>query len=332
MVTMTIKKVEKMDDRYNAAKEALEAELKWWQRVALEVLWGFSRALSLSPRIFKYYMLQPLIAGLFILSRYRRRVMLDNLRRSFPERSKGELRRIIRRNYSFLAEMVINTLNLAGATPKRFGDVIEWQNGVEHREKMHGRDWIAMATHYGCWEYFLLWSWFAPEATLSGVYHPLRSPIFDCFYHRMRHFAPNVHQVPMQNTIRHYVSTRDKCNGIAMGLISDQSPNMRADSHWFEFLNQPTLFHDGAEKIALKFHLPVYFTYITRRAPGRYSLRFDQIYDGVEAVEPNQITERYVRALERMVSERPELWVWTHRRWRHTPEKQAKKYGKINRE
>ena len=81
----------------------------WWQRVALEVLWGFSRALSLSPRIFKYYMLQPLIAGLFILSRYRRRVMLDNLRRSFPERSKGELRRIIRRNYSFLAEMVIRS-------------------------------------------------------------------------------------------------------------------------------------------------------------------------------------------------------------------------------
>ena len=113
-----------------------------------------------------------------------------------------------------------------------------------------------------------------------------------------------------------------------MGLVADQSPTLRPDSHWFTFLNQKTIFHDGGEAMALKFNLPIYFEYTRRIAPGRYAIRFDEIYDGKEVVAPHEITGRYVRKLENMIMECPELWMWSHKRWKHTPERQAERFGK----
>ena len=78
----------------------------------------------------------------------------------------------------------------------------------------------------------------------------------------------------------------------------------------------------------MKFHLPVYFCYTKRLRAGDYSIRFDEIYDGVEQVEPSEITRRYVERLEAMIKESPELWLWSHNRWKHTPEKQALRFGK----
>ena len=102
-----------------------------------------------------------------------------------------------------------------------------------------------------------------------------------------------------------------------MGLIADQNPPRRPDSHWFRFLNQDTIFFDGGEKLALRCNLPVYFVRMERLQRGRYQMSFDPIYDGVEEVAEYEITERYVRRLEAMICEHPELWMWSHRRWKH---------------
>ena len=91
---------------------------------------------------------------------------------------------------------------------------------------------------------------------------------------------------------------------------------------------QNTAFHDGGEAMALKFKLPVYFAHSKRIAPGRYEIRFDEIYDGKEEVAPHEITERYVEKLESMIMECPELWMWSHRRWKQTPERQTLRFGK----
>lgn len=177
-----------------------------------------------------------------------------------------------------------------------------------------------MASHYGCWEYFPLWCWVDPDPdrTFMGVYHPLHSPVFERFYHRLRDVAPSMKPIPMRECVRYYMR---HCNeehaNITIGLIADQNPPLRPDSHWFRFLNQDTVFFDGAEKLALRFRLPVYFVHVDRLKRGRYEIWFEELYDGVSPVAPNEITERYVRRLEEMIRTRPELWMWSHRRWKH---------------
>ena len=95
------------------------------------------------------------------------------------------------------------------------------------------------------------------------------------------------------------------------------NPPRRPDSRWFRFLNQDTIFFDGGEKLALRCQLPVYFVKMERLRRGRYEMSFELIYDGKEEVAEYEITQRYVRMLEAEIRRRPELWMWSHRRWKH---------------
>ncbi|MBR4848647.1 MAG: lysophospholipid acyltransferase family protein [Bacteroidaceae bacterium] len=306
----------------------MEKGLKWHQKMGLELLWIFSLIVSHTPRFFKYYILKPIVAFILILSQYRHKVIISNLTNSFPEKSEKEIKKIARRYYFFMGEVVIDTINLVGASEKRKDHVVEWVNAKETNEKQQGKDWIAMGAHYGCWEYLLLLSRQLDNSKLIGVYHPMASIVFEYFYRRLRNVSDKLIQVPMKQTILHFLRNRKNGYGTVMGLVADQSPTLRPDTHWFKFLNQHTAFHDGGEAMALKFNLPVYFAYSKRIAPGRYIIRFDEIYDGKEEVAPYEITERYVRKLESMINECPEIWMWSHRRWKQTPERQALRFGK----
>ena len=306
----------------------MEKGLKWHQKVGLELLWFFSLITSYTPRFFKYYILKPIVAFILRISGYRYKVIKTNLRNSFPHKNEKEINKIARRYYSFLGEVVIDTINLVGASEKRKDYVADWVNSKEMNEKLCGKDWIAVGAHYGCWEYMLLWSRQLQDSKLMGVYHPMESIVFEHFYRRLRNVSDKLLQVPMKQTILYFLRNRKSGYGTVMGLVADQSPTLRPDSHWFKFLNQDTAFHDGAEAMALKFKLPVYFAYSKRIAPGRYQIRFDEIYNGTEEVAPHEITERYVRKLESMILECPELWMWSHKRWKHTPEKQKLRFGK----
>lgn len=300
----------------------------WLQRTNLELLWAFSLLTSYTPRFFRYYILKYFIAGILILSGYRRKVITRNLAKSFPERTSQEIRSLSRRYYSFLAEVIVDTISLVGANEERKQKAVNWVNRQEINDRLDGKDWIAIGAHYGCWEYLPLWSMMQKSNTFMSVYHPLKSIVFEMFYQRLRKVSDNIVQIPMKNTISYYLRHRNKGKGMILGLLSDQSPNLRADTHWFRFLNQNTAFIDGAEQIALKYRIPIYFANTKRLAPGRYEVRLDELYDGKEEVAPNVITGRYIQKLEGMIKENPEIWMWSHNRWKHTQEKQAKIFDK----
>ena len=57
--------------------------------------------------------------------------------------------------------------------------------------------------------------------------------------------------------------------------------------------------------------------HVRKVAPRHYEAEFKLVYDGVEPVAEHQITERYIALLEAMIRESPELWMWSHRRWKH---------------
>ena len=303
--------------------------LRWHQRLALELLWGACCTVGAMPHWFQYGILKPFVYGLLRLIRYRYKVMQTNLLLSFPEKSKREVKKIIKGAYSNLAEMIVNTICLAGAVRRNDLDHVTWIDIDKHIERTKGRDWVFMAAHYSCWEYYLLLGIADPASDIMGVYHPMKNIVFEHFYRRIRNFSSNVHQVPMQDTVRYYIKNRGKDKSIVLGLISDQSPMLRPDTEWFDFFGRKTAFIDGSERLAMRFNIPIYFIHVERIKAGHIAIRFDEIYDGVEEVEPNELTRRYVVALESMIREHPELWLWSHKRWKHTPEKQLQRYGKM---
>ena len=295
-------------------------ELTPMQRIGLESLWLGARVFAAMPYWFKYYVVENLIFVLLrYCLRYRMKVVKTNLRNSFPEKDERELAVIRRRFYRTLAEIFVDTINLAGLTPEKGRSLLTVKGLEEQKERVGGRDWIAMTAHFGCWEYCSFWGLYDPTQIVVAVYHPLRSRIVEAFYQRLRN-GDYATTVAMKESLRFYL--RNRAGGIGgrnlvMGLIADQNPPRRPDSRWFRFLNQDTIFFDGGEKLALRCQLPVYFVKMERWRRGRYEMSFELIYDGKEEVAEYEITQRYVRMLEAEIRRRPELWMWSHRRWKH---------------
>ena len=290
------------------------------QRIGLESLWLGARVFAVMPYWFKYYVVENLLfVLLYYCLRYRMKVVKTNLRNSIPEKDARELAVIRRRFYYTLAEIFVDTINLADLTPEKGRSLLTVKGLEEQKERVGGRDWIAMTAHFGCWEYCSFWGLYDPTQIVVAVYHPLRSKIVEALYQRLRN-GDYATTVSMKESLRFYLRNREKGidgKNLAMGLIADQNPPRRPDSRWFRFLNQDTIFFDGGEKLALRCQLPVYFVKMERLRRGRYEMSFEQIYDGKEEVAEYEITERYVRMLEAEIRRRPELWMWSHRRWKH---------------
>lgn len=290
------------------------------QKAGLETLWFLCRAFAVMPYWFKYYVVENfLFFLLYYCLRYRMRVVTENLRHSFPEKDDRELAVVRRKFYHTLSEIFVDTINMAYMTERKAHKVLRVKNLEKHRSDVRGRDWIALSAHFGCWEYSCYWAAYEPTQLLVAVYHPLRSKVVEHLYRRFRN-SVYATAVTMKESLRFYLRNREKGidgRNLVMGLIADQNPPKRPDSHWFRFLDQDTIFFDGGEKLALRCRLPVYFVRMKRMRKGCYEMSFDQIYDGEEQVAENEITERYVRKLEAMIVETPELWMWSHRRWKH---------------
>ena len=223
-------------------------ELTLMQRIGLESLWFGARVFAVMPYWFKYYVVENLIfALLYYCLRYRMKVVKTNLRNSFPEKDERELAVIRRKFYRTLAEIFVDTINLADLTPEKGRSLLTVKGLEEQKERVGGRDWIAMTAHFGCWEYCSFWGLYDPTQIVVAVYHPLRSKIVEALYQRLRN-GDYATTVSMKESLRFYLRNREKGidgKNLAMGLIADQNPPRRPDSHWFRFLNQDTIFFDG---------------------------------------------------------------------------------------
>lgn len=295
--------------------------LSWGQKIGLNILWWICCGFAWLPRVVRHYVFGSFIY--FILcyaTRYRRKVIMTNLRNSFPEKSEKELNRICKDSYKNLAEQIINTISQAGISDKALMRRTIFVNADEVRKEVNGGHVICITAHYGSWEGASTVSLYMPKQRMVAVYHKLQNKLFDELMKRIRQHT-NVDLVTMQRTMRHFVENRNK-QPMLLGLISDQNPAYRPNLHWHKFLHQWSAFFDGAEVMALKYNIPVYYYSPRRVKAGVYEGRLIRIYDGKEEVAEHEIMERYVRALEKDIIANPPMWMWSHRRWKHIPPKE----------
>ena len=300
-----------------------------YENVMVALLWFLCYIVAILPRCVRYGVLRPFVS--FVLNRvmhYRYDVIIRQLRDSFPEKEDVEIADICSRYYDHLAEMIVDTLSLAAMNNKKREKATEFNLTENFHEMIEGRNVVILTSHYGFWEIALNLYLATPRHHLVVAYRPIKSAIVDKLMRRLRN-NESVDVVPSQQLIRHYIANRNGINGknIVIGLISDQNCPPTKGCCWHDFLRHDSLFFDGGELLAMKFGLPVYYLELERIEAGRYRHNYTQLYDGVEDVAPHEITERYVRCLERTIEAKPEHWMWSHKRWKNRPKEDAKYYN-----
>jgi len=277
---------------------------------------GFTWLITLLPLRVLYIFSSLLFFLFYYFPGYRKDIVLKNLKNSFPEKSTEELKRISKRFFKHLADMFVEGIKLRhmsiGQLSKRFKYVNPELINSYYDE---GRDAVAAFGHYGNWEWITGMQEYIKYHVIT-VYKPLHNKYFDRYFHNIRS-KYGMEIVPMSSVLRKIIGYSKEGTTTLTSLVADQTPPRREIHYSLDFLNQETPVYLGVEKIATKFDMVVFFFNIRKVKRGYYEVEAELLTDKPRELEEFELTRRHMKNLEQLINEKPEYWLWSHRRWKH---------------
>lgn len=279
--------------------------------------WAFRsmiRVLSLLPFRLIYILSDGLYIFLYHLWGYRYEIVMENLRRSFPEKTTAARRRIARCYYRNLCDITLETLKGFSVSREELQRRYRLSN-IELLNTLYekGDSVIMLGSHVNNWEWGALAIKNQSRHEVIGIYKPLSNPLIDTHLQEQRG-RWGLHLRPMQQTMRAVIEFRGR--PMMLCLIADQTPSNPRQAYWTEFLHQDTAFLPGPDKTARRSGYPVYYFDTRRIRRGFYEVQFLPLAEHPAELPENGLTERYARLLEAIIRERPDSWLWSHRRWK----------------
>jgi KDO2-lipid IV(A) lauroyltransferase len=243
-------------------------------------------------------------------------VVFRNLRKVYPELSRQERKRIARRFYLHLADLMLESAVAHFDSDRRISQRMGFSN-PELMDALHqkGKHVVLITAHYGNWEFLIN----VPRVTpyrLLGAYKPLRNRYFDRMVKKSRQRFNSV-PVPMAKIARAMIEHKRDGLLAASLFVADQRPHRERIQYWTTFLGRETPFYLGAEKMARKIDAAVVFAKIRKVKRFRYRCEFELITEDPRAPAEHEITEAHIRILEGLIAEEPAHWLWSHKRWKY---------------
>ncbi len=245
---------------------------------------------------------------------YRKAVVRENLRQSFPAQTQSDLLRIEKKFYRYFCDLVLETLKTLVISPRRLDRMVQFENTeLLERYHMEGQSIALVLGHQGNWE--LVGAAYSQLGfhPLYVIYHPLSNPHYDRLLRHMRTRLGNG-LYSVKTVLRDMVSRRDTVTATA--FIADQTPQPDR-AHWMEFLSQDTPVFRGTAILSRRLKLPLIYVSVTRSERGKYLVKLEELASEPSRLEEDELTELHTRRLEVDIRAHPELWLWTHRRWKH---------------
>jgi lauroyl/myristoyl acyltransferase len=247
---------------------------------------------------------------------YRKKMVRHNLAIALPHLSEKERLTIEKKFYHHLCDMfleMVKTMSIsAEEMEKRFAitniDLIK-----EYEDK--GKSAVLLASHYASWEWLI-----SINSRIQfkgiGVYKKVNNPYFDKLVRKIR-AKYEAELVPTFNTIPFI--TKNEAKGVLAlyGLASDQSPKINRAFHWQKFMGIEVPVHTGAEMLAKKFDLNIIFVDVQKVRRGFYEATFIPMGENVRNIPDFEITDAYLKLVEKQIYDAPEYYFWTHKRWKH---------------
>ena len=252
---------------------------------------------------------------------YRKEIVMTNLRNSFPEKSEKELQALQRKFFRYFCDLILEALKTLTISPATVRKHVTFSGAETYNKYFHQKQSIIMALgHFGNWE--LAGCRFALEKTLRLIiiYHPFQNRYFNGLIVKMRTRLGNG-LYPMRGAVQMIAEDADQLT--STGFIADQTPSPKR-AIWMKFLNQDTPFFTGTGKVSKQMDYPVVYCSIRRTKRGYYDIGIEDLVTNPQELETFDIVQRFAQRLEKDIQEQPEIWLWTHRRWKHKRPVQAK--------
>jgi KDO2-lipid IV(A) lauroyltransferase len=252
----------------------------------------------------------------YYIVRYRKKTVRYNLALAFPNLSEKERLIIEKKSYHHLCDMFLEMIKTMTISQEEMNKRFTITNlGLVKEFEKKGKSTILLASHYASWEWLLSLN---DKTTFKGigVYKKIANKYFDKLIRDIRS-KYNAELVETKRAIP--LMAENQHNGILSmyGLASDQSPKLDRAFHWDRFMGVEVPVHTGAEMLAKRYDLNVLFVKVKKVKRGFYEATFVPISDNPKAIPDFEITNTFLREVEKQIYEAPEYYFWTHKRWKH---------------
>lgn len=276
----------------------------------------FIYLLSLLPFPVLYFVSDAVYGLLYYIIGYRKAVVFTNLRNSFPHKSEQEIQAIGKAFFHYLCDLTLETfktLTISRAAMLRHCSLNPEAKKIFDDLAARNQSAILVLGHYGNWEWAGNTFSLQCGQQLYVIYHPLANKYFDGLMFRMRsRFGTRL--ITMKNTFKEMLGRKLELSATA--FIADQTPSSQ-NAHWMTFLHQDTPVFKGTETIAKKLNFPVVYISVNKLRRGYYQMNAEVLIENPSQTAEGEITERHTRRLEQDIIAQPEIWLWSHRRWKH---------------
>ena len=260
------------------------------------------------------------------------RVADRNLRRAMPEVDATRRRVIVRGVWDNLGRTICELPHLASIakdTPSGPG----WEMVGEaylQAQAVRGGPAIFVSGHIGNWEMM-------PPAVaaygmrLRSAYRAPSNRVVDEFLLGLRRQAMGLDsdsECPLlipKGSAGARESLRHLARGGYLGLLLDQKMNDGIEARFFGL---PAMTAPALAALALRYRCPVIPGHVQRIGPARFRLVCEAPLALPDSGDPRAdqltLTENVNLILERWIRERPESWLWLHRRWPEPPKTASK--------
>lgn len=245
---------------------------------------------------------------------YRKKVIEENIERSFPNVSKNERAKIKRQFYrhfsDLLAEGIKNLTISKGSLSKRF---LVKNPEVMYQLYNQKKSVVLVSGHYNNWEWLITAQNFLFPHKAMGIGMPMTSKFWDKKINerRMRFGMNVIHSKNFKEEIE-----KNLHHPIAVLTLGDQSPGDSSKSYWMDFLHQKTAIAFGTELMAHQFDFAVVYFATRKIKRGYYEMELFLITENASSTEWGEITEAHTHLLEKEIIKNPAYWIWSHKRWK----------------
>lgn len=272
------------------------------------------RSFSVIPFRLLYFLSDVLYILMYRLIRYRHGVIQSNLRKAFPAKTKTEIDALTSRYYRHLCDILLESIKGLSMTAAAFEQRFVYKN-PEIFDPLFERNQsaILLGAHYGNWEWGVLSFPLAVRHQVVGIYKPLKNPAAENYLNRLRKRFGLTLTAMSQAGRAMAIHRNEACLYV---LIADQTPSDVKNAHWLSFLHQDTPFLHGPDKLGRRTDYPVFIFTMDRVKRGFYEVTFKELTSNPGALPEAEITKLFASELEKAISAKPELWLWSHRRWK----------------
>ena len=281
-----------------------------------QILFQIIFLLSKLPFKILYFISDFIFFILYYVIRYRKKVVLENLKNSFPEKSDQEIKNISKKFYHNFSDYIVETLKAFTISDESLHQRVQHINlEVFSESQKKQKNVMMLSGHVFNWEWFNYLATIIPQEKCFPIYRKMQNPFWEEKIKKIRSRYGN-EALEAEDVMKHILRNPNDGNSVYM-FVADQTPHISMVNFGIWFLNQKTPVFVGYDRLSGRMNVTFVYCEMEKIKRGHYRVTYHEITPTNQKFEPYEVVKKFHQNLEKTINKNPDNWLWSHRKWKY---------------